>query len=103
MNVKQLLAKDSYLAGIIQAFVIQLVGAFLILLISRLANKLSGTHYLDDSKIILLSTIPNLLIMRYHIVKSHLEKTGKGVLMVTALTIVLYFIFVNRHPFTLPF
>jgi hypothetical protein len=36
-----------------------------------------------------------------YIVRIHLEKTGKGILIVTVILMALYFIFAHKHPFNL--
>ena len=45
---------------------------------------------------LLLSTIINLLTLRYYLVNLKYEKTGKGILGVTFIYVILYFLFF--HP-----
>ena len=103
MEIKQLFRTNSYLPGIIQALLLPVLSTALLLPLFRLLIHLTGFQFIEDSGILLLSSIPNLLLMRYYLVKAQLEKTGRGMIVVTALEIFLFFAFIHGHPFTFPF
>ena len=70
----------------------------------RLIMKVSGNnHFVDNQGILLLSIIPNILLIRYFIVKTHDEKTSKGLLFVSTVLVILFFIFIHNHPFEFPY
>jgi hypothetical protein len=90
-----LIKKDKYINGIIMAILLPVITSCLVLPAGRLLTFF-------DSNILLLSLIPNLLFMRYYIVKAQFERTGKGILIITVLLMAAYFIFAHGHPFNLP-
>lgn len=51
--------------------------------------------HLQDPRIpFLLAFIPNLLVMRYYFVNLKMEKTAKGILLITFIGVVLVFFFI---------
>ncbi len=102
MEIKKLFEINSYLSGFIQALLMPALGTALLLPFFRLLIRLTGSHFIDDSGILLLSIIPNLLVMRYYIIKAGLENTGRGIIVVTLILVVLFFAFIHGHSFAFP-
>ena len=102
MSLKQYLQRDDYPTGLVLGILIPILAACFIIPAGRLALYSSQNLTFYDSALFLLCLIPNLLVMRYYIVRARLEKTGKGVLILTVLEMALFFIFVHGHPFNLP-
>jgi|GEM_PF-788959 hypothetical protein len=102
MDLKSWLKSDNYLTGAILALALAILCLLLVIPAGRLVQMLYPSIAFFDSSIMLLSLIPNLLVMRRYIVRIHLEKTGKGILIVTVILMALYFIFAHKHPFNLP-
>lgn len=78
-----------FLGGIIGAIIPLLLG--LIIFISFPIIK--GVIHFQYHKLILLSFIPNVFLIRYYFKIAVLEKTGKAFLFSTFLLVLLYFIF----------
>jgi hypothetical protein len=103
MSLKTFLRSDTYFTGIILALILPILSALLILPAGRIIIASSKSLHFFDSGLFLLCLIPNLLFMRYFMVRVKEEKTGKALLALTVLLILLFFIFVHGHPFNLPF
>jgi hypothetical protein len=103
MSVRSLLKLDNYMIGGVLGILLPLITSCLVIPIGRLVIHSSKNLAFFDSNILLLCLIPGLLVMRYYIVKVHLEKTGKGLLIMTVFFMVAYFIFAHKHPFNFPF
>ena len=93
---RNFLKKDSATLGII----LGLFSPVLLFLVIRGGVHLIEAFVADVSLkfhyTLLLSTIINLLTLRYYLVNLKYEKTGKGILGVTFVYIILYFLFF--HP-----
>ena len=85
------LRKDTYLMGILIGIIVPailfgiLFGA-LILLVHANPNMLSNNPHLYKSivpKLILISMIPSLFIMRHYLLNLKYDKTGRGLLIAT--------------------
>lgn len=50
------------------------------------------SQILKTSTLFLVSIIPNALLMRYYLLKLQLDKTGRGILLMTFVYIITYFI-----------
>jgi len=103
MSITRFLKSDNIINGILLGLVIPLLTALIVIPAGRLAMSVSENLSFFDSALFLLCLIPNLLLMRYYLVRAKLEKTGKSILGVTVILILLFFIFVHGHPFNLPF
>ena len=104
MNVRTILRTNTYITGIIIALTAPIITLILLVPIFRLIMQVSGNnHFVDNQGILLLSVVPNILLIRYYIVKAQDEKTGKGLLAASMVLVVLFFIFVHNHPFEFPF
>lgn len=89
--------KDSYILGALMAIVSPAVTfGFLYLLLLLLETVLSKGAILNEKNLILLSLIPNLIILRIYFVKYKFDKTGKGVLLITFILFILFFVFFHE-------
>lgn len=103
MNLKSFLRSDQYTTGIVLAVILPVLAALIIIPVGRIVIASGKNISFFDSNLFLLCLIPNLLFMRYYMVKVKEERTGKALLGLTVLQIMLFFIFVHGHPFNLPF
>lgn len=90
--IKENIKKNSYVLGAILAlitpFILLFVFYFSILLITSLFNVRS----LEIERLYLLSLSANLLLLRYYLVSIKQMKTGKSILAITFLFVLLFFI-----------
>jgi uncharacterized membrane protein len=104
MSIKDWLKKDKFSLGVLIGLVIPLPVAVLFAVILRLIqanfNILENTRITD---MLLLGVAVNLLIMRYYIVKLKFENTAKGLIIVSFVIILLFFLFLKNSTLTLPF
>ncbi len=103
MSIKSFLKSDGYLNGIIIALIIPCVSVLVFIPIGRLIMTSFRMTNLFDSNLLLLCLIPNLLIMRYFMVKAKLEKSGRAILGITVIMMACFFVFIHGKPFNLPF
>jgi len=90
--------KDSYLLGVILAIVTPAATfGLLYLLLLLLEAVLNKGMLLNEKSLVLISFIPNLLFMRYYFVKSKLEKTARGLLIITFILFILFFYFFHER------
>lgn len=99
----KLIKNDSYLSGLLLAIILPLLSAVLVVPAGRAVLYMSKNMTFFDSNLLLLCLIPNLLFMRYYIVRINFEKTGRGILILTVAMMAAYFIFAHGHPFNVPF
>lgn len=89
--------KDSYILGIILAIVSPAAAyGLLYLLMMILEAMVNKGSLLNEKSLVLLSLVPNLIILRFYFVTFKLEKTGRGVLLITFGLIILFFIFFHE-------
>ena len=87
-----MLKKDSFILGCILGFVLPLLFFALLYLIKFLLQYFfKTTHLLDDSIIYLISIFINLFSLRYYFVNLKYDKTGRAILFVTFIYMILYF------------
>jgi hypothetical protein len=104
MTIKNWLKNDRVSLGIILGLIIPVPAAFVFLILLRLVQKyLHFFNYVRDADILLLGLAINLLVMRYYIVKLRHEKTGKALLVLTVVLILLFLIFMKNMNLILPF
>jgi hypothetical protein len=81
-----MLKKDSFIVGFIGALLIFIV-------LYSILNLFTDFAYFSQSRdslwVYMLSLIPNLILARFMLVKWNKEKTGKGMMLVTLLGIIL--------------
>ena len=104
MGLKNFLDKDNMLFGAVLGLILPVPTALVFLLLLRVSvaqlHILAGVRELD---LLLLGIGANLLLLRYYLVNVRLEKTAKGLISITLLIAVLFFIFLRKTDFVLPF
>ena len=88
----RMLKKDLYIFGLAMG-ILSPVGLFLIIWVLNLVLFKMGVakYYLDTETHVLLSIAGNLVPIRYYFVNLGFDKTGRGVLLVTFLLILIFF------------
>ena len=90
--------RDSYLLGIILGIVAPPVAFGILFPVNMLMGRMIDSFIgLPNASLYLISLIINLLLLRYYFVKAKLDRTGRGILLVTFIGFFLYFLlFHNR-------
>lgn len=104
MSITKWLKQDKLANGLIIGLIIPVPAALFFGALLRLVQY--NLHYLEsvrDIDIILLGVALNLIVMRIYIVKYKSENTGKGILILTVIMILLFFIFLKNSNFAFPF
>lgn len=80
--------KDTYLWG---GFIGLIIPVILFVIIYFLTNQASpdGSAWLENQKLIMLSVIPNVILIRYFLVSLKADKAGRGMLFSTLILIIL--------------
>jgi len=89
----RLLKKDSLVLGIVIGTVFPSVLFAILYAVSRFFAPEGKEYLVQPVTLVLISIFPNLFTLRYYLVKLHLDKTGRGILLVTFIVAILYFIF----------
>jgi len=93
----QMIRKDNYLFGAMTGFLIPLALFGLILIINFVLIQIGIVDsYLDRKIHLLISMTGNLLPIRYYFVSLKLDKTGRGVLLITFILFMLFFAFKDK-------
>jgi hypothetical protein len=104
MSIRNLLRTNTYVTGIVIALLSPAITELMLIPVFRILMQLTGNnHFINNQGILLLSVVPNILFIRYFIVKAHDEKTIKGLVVITTALIILFFVFIHNHPFEFPF
>lgn len=84
-NFVDKLRKDSMPMGLFIGFICPAICFGLLYAIVTLVQHQTGALNMDRmiQKLILLSVIPNVLLLRYYLVKLKYDLTGRGILLVT--------------------
>jgi RsiW-degrading membrane proteinase PrsW (M82 family) len=78
------LRKDSFWMGLLLGFIIPaLIFGLLQLIILFLPHKLIDANVFTLQRLILISIIPNIILLRYYLLKLKYDLTGRGILAVT--------------------
>lgn len=83
--------KDSLILGIIMGIVFPTLLFALLYFLSRIFAPADRDYLVRLSTIILISIFPNLFTLRYYLVNLKLDKTGRGILLVTFVFAIAYF------------
>ena len=89
----KILKKDSLILGIILGIVLPAILFVVLYFLSRIFAPTSKDYLVQLPTIELISILPNLFTLRYYLAKLKLDKTGRGILLVTFILAILYFIF----------
>lgn len=88
----KLLKKDHFPTGIILGLATTILSLLLLFGIYQLLQLYQIQMVRKQSYLILLSMIPPLFAFRYYMVNLKYDKTGKGILVVSLLTMVSFFL-----------
>jgi RsiW-degrading membrane proteinase PrsW (M82 family) len=78
------LRKDSFWMGLLLGFIIPaLIFGLLHLIILFLPHHLKDAQVFTLQRLILISIIPNIILLRYYLLKLKYDLTGRGILAVT--------------------
>ena len=93
----QFLKKDNFILGAALGLLIPGIIFGLILLINYILVQTGITYIYFDRKIhVLISLTGNLLSIRYYFVSLKYDKTGRGVLLMTFILFMLFFVLKDR-------
>ncbi|HOF15718.1 MAG TPA: hypothetical protein PLF32_00815 [Bacteroidales bacterium] len=88
--------RDSMWLGIVIGIVLPTVLFSLLFGLSKIFAPEGKEYLVKLSTILLISIFPNLFSLRYYLVKLKYDRTGRGILLVTFLFAIAYFlIFLN--------
>ncbi|MEZ5082749.1 MAG: hypothetical protein R2750_04795 [Bacteroidales bacterium] len=91
--------KDHYLFGLLIGVMVPVILFLIIYVINYLLFIMSvAKFYLDLETHVLISLAGNLLPIRYYFVNLKFDKTGRGILLVTFVSILIFFGF-HKHLF----
>ncbi len=91
--VPESLKKDSWGLGIGVAIGLPLVVFGILTLIKVITIKTAGFNpFLKDSTVELISIFINMFTLRYYLVKLTFDKTGRGILLVTFIMAIAFFV-----------
>ena len=91
MNIREQLRRDSFLLGFLTGLVVPTaIFGFLYLLISIIEHFTGKIETITIQKIILLSVVPNLFLLRYYLLKLKYDLTGRGIVAITFLIGILF-------------
>jgi len=103
MQLKKWLNNDEYSLGVLLGLIIPVPTALVFTILIRLSqNYLHVFTRARDMDMLLLGLAVNLIVMRYYLVKRKFEKTGKGLLILTVVLIILFLIFLKNSSITFP-
>jgi hypothetical protein len=101
--LKKWLNKDEYSLGVILGLIIPVPATFIFLALLRLfQNYLHAFTNVRDMDMLLLGFAVNLVVMRYYLTKRKFDKTGKGLLVLTVVLIIMFLIFLKNSSITFP-
>ncbi len=91
-----MLKKDAIWFGIVMGMVLPaLCGVFIFLVDLLIFNITEYGHVIHRHDMILISIFINLLPIRIYFVNLKYDRTGRGVLLVTFIMMILFFIFIR--------
>jgi len=84
-NFVEKLRRDSLPMGLFIGFICPAIFFGILYAVIMLVQHQTGALQMDRmvQKLILLSVVPNVLILRYYLVKLKYDLTGRGILLVT--------------------
>ncbi len=91
-NFVEKLRRDSLPMGLFIGFICPAICFGLLYAIITLVQHQTGALNMDRmvQKLLLLSVVPNVLILRYYLVKLKYDLTGRGILLVTFAIAILF-------------
>jgi len=93
-KITYILKNDSYLVGICLAAIVAIAGYFITLGLMSGNERVEGLIYTPKPRIpALIGLVANILLFSYYMVGLKMEKTGKGILIVTFACFIGVFLF----------
>ncbi len=91
-NFVEKLRRDSLPMGLFIGFICPAIFFGILYAVITLVQHQTGALQMDRmvQKLILLSVVPNVLILRYYLVKLKYDLTGRGILLVTFVIAMLF-------------
>jgi hypothetical protein len=90
------LKKDSYWLGAILGIVVPGIIYIILHYLNLLTESRStGLKVFQESTVQILSIVVNALMLRYYLVSLKFDKTGRGILLVTFIFTIAFFIWLN--------
>ena len=87
------LRKDSFWMGILLGFIIPaFIFGLLELILAFLPYQIKIANIFSLQRLILISILPNVLLLRYYLLKLKYDLTGRGILAVTFIIGILFII-----------
>jgi hypothetical protein len=87
------LKKDAFWLGLLLGVVVPLVlYAILHYINIFIVNKVNNRPYLTDATVQIISLAANLIVMRYYLINRKADKTGRGILLVTFIAGIAFFV-----------
>lgn len=97
-----MLKNDNFFIGMLASLLLTVVAAALVIFITPwIYGFFSQTT--PENKFILLAFIPSLLLMRWYMKKLRYSKAGAGAVVIIFASIILYFLLIDRKPFSIFF
>lgn len=87
------LKKDSFWLGIALGIILPGILYLILHFINiNVVNNVKGRPYLTEPTVQIISLVVNLLVMRYYLINLKADKTGRGILLVTFIVGITFFI-----------
>jgi len=90
-TIKSLLRRDTMLLGILLGIALPVVSFGILYVISTVFAPAGKDYLIRLSNVVLVSVFSNLFTLRYYLLKLKLDKTGRGILLVTFVFAIGYF------------
>lgn len=88
------LRRDNIWMGIVMGFICPgILFGVLYLIIFIIETQTQNLPTIDFQKVLLLSIVPNLFLLRYYLLKLKYDLTGRGILIATFILAILFAIF----------
>ncbi len=84
--------KDNWILGMLIGFLLPVIVYFLLILVLMPYGQVEGVIYTPRPKIpFLVAVVSNLFPFRFYMVSKKKDRTGRGILLVTFVMILIYF------------
>ncbi len=91
-----MLNKDSYILGVVLGLIIPVILFGLLYLLAFAVTYINEGIQIKENILAIVSFVPNLFVMRYYLVNLKFDKTGRGILLITFIYFILYFVIVHK-------
>ncbi|MDR1112676.1 MAG: hypothetical protein LBL18_02805 [Bacteroidales bacterium] len=91
MSIREQLRRDNFWLGFLTGLLVPAaIFGILYLIVSIIEHYTGKMEIVSIQKIILLSILPNLFLLRYYLLKLKYDLTGRGIVTVTFLIGILF-------------